>query len=230
MARCGRTAIMEIDAPMKVMVIGFPKSGTTSITEALRASGLRAAHWRLPSGRFVGQAIYGAVAMGRDPFFHLKKFDAVTQADVCLPEQKLCLWPNLDFAVLRAIRRAHPECLFLLNYRQPDAICDSIAKWADLGWRLRVSNIPGLPKGLGGKREHLMSWIENHYDACRTYFANDEKFLELDIEAADVPEKLGKALGMEIIGWGDHKPAPNPVATAKLLASPARRRSVVRAR
>lgn len=230
MARCGLWTIMEKAAAMKLMVIGFPKSGTTSITEALRASGLKAAHWRLPSGKYVGQAIYGAVASGRDPFFHLKKFDAVTQADVCLPEEKLNLWPNLDFAVLRAIRRAHPECLFVLNYRNPDAICDSIAKWADLGWRLRVSNIPGLPKGLGGKREHLMNWITNHYDACRTYFANDEKFLELDIESPDAPEKLGQALGMKIVGWGDHKPAPNTVAAAKLRASPARRRQVVRAR
>jgi hypothetical protein len=214
---------------MKLMVIGFPKSGTTSLTQALEASGLKAAHWRLPSGKYVGHVIYGAVAMGRDPFFHLKRFDAVTQADVCLPEQKLCLWPNLDFAVLRAIRRAHPECLFLLNYRRPEAICDSIAKWHDLQWRLRVSNIPGLPKGLGGKRQHLMSWIENHYDACRNYFAHDDKFLEIDIESAEVPEKLGKALGMTIVGWGDHKPEPNIFAIAREITAPVPRRRLARA-
>ena len=211
---------------MKLMVIGFPKSGTTSITRALGISGLRPAHWRLPNGKYVGHLIYGAVAMGRDPFLHLKGYDAVTQADVCLPREKLNLWPNLDFAVLRAIRRAHPACLFLLNYRRPEAICDSIAKWDNMQFRLRVSNIPGLPRGLGGKREHLMSWIENHYDACRTFFANDEHFLEIDIEGGDVAEQLGQALGIPILGWGDYKPEPPP---PKARARPPVRRKAIAA-
>ena len=195
---------------MKLMVIGFPKSGTTSITTALEASGLKAVHWRMPSGQFVGSLIYKAVHEGLDPFEYLKAFDAVTQADVCLPAHKMSLWPNLDFAVLSAVRRAHPTCLFVLNTRRPEAVCDSIARWPNMQRRFEISNIPGLPRGFGGKHEHLMAWIENHYDACRRYFANDEHFIEIDIEGADAPDRLGKALGIPIQGWGDFKPDPPP--------------------
>lgn len=193
---------------MRMMVIGFPKSGTTSITKALESSGLKAAHWHDGQKRAVGGLIYRAVLNGLDPFANLQGFDAITQADVCLPQHNINFWPNLDFTILEAIRRAHPECLLVLNYRRPEAICDSIAKWRHLQDRLTKAEIPGLPAGFGGKREHLMNWIENHFAACRSFFAEDERFLEIDIESPDAPDRLGKALGIEVVGWGDHKPDP----------------------
>lgn len=188
------------------MAIGFPKSGTTSLTRALETSGLKAAHWQDDKYRFVGKLIYHAVVNGLDPFAHLDGYDAVTQADVCLPKKGVNYWPNLDFAILRAIRRAHPECLFLLNYRRPEAICDSIMNWRGMQTRLETAEIPGLPAGAGSTRAQLMTWIENHFDACRAYFANDDRFVEVDIESPDVPEQLGKVLGIRIKGWGNHKP------------------------
>ena len=191
---------------MKLMAIGFPKSGTTSLTRSLETSGLKAAHWQDDKYRFVGQLIYHAVVNGLDPFAHLQGYDAVTQADVCLPRRGMNYWPNLDFAVLRAIRRAHPTCLFVLNYRRPEAICESLMNWRGMQTRLERSEIPGLPAGAGATREQLMTWIENHFDACRAYFATDDHFIEIDIESPDVPQQLGRALGTQIKGWADHKP------------------------
>ncbi len=193
---------------MKLMVIGFPKSGTTSITAALEASGFRPVHWTDDKNRHVGALIYHATLHGLDPFAHLAGYDAVTQADACLPAKGVNYWPNLDFAILRAIRRSHPSCLFVLNYRRPEAICDSIMKWSHLHKRLIAADIPGLPPGAGTKREHLMAWIENHLDACRTFFANDDRFIEIDIESADAPDRLGRALGVRLNGWANYKPPP----------------------
>lgn len=192
---------------MKLFVIGFPKSGTTTLTVALRASGLRTAHWRDENEAFVGVSIYRSLFAGADPLAGLAHYDAITQADVCVPRVHINCWPNLDFAVLRAIRKAHPDCLFLLNYRDPEAICDSIVRWPGLQARLVKSDIPGLPYGLGATPRQLIRWIENHFDACRTYFADDPHFLEIDIASDDAPVALGKALGMTIKGWGDHKPS-----------------------
>ena len=191
---------------MKLMVIGFPKSGTTSITTALEASGVRSAHWIDGERRFIGALIYRSILTGEDPFARLTGYDAVTQADACVPNLNVNVWPNLDFSVLAKIRQTHPECLFVLNYRRPEAICNSIEKWPNMQKRFEVSDIPGLPRGMGGKRKHLMAWIENHFDACRTYFARDERFLEIDIERADAPDLLGAALGIRISDWGDIKP------------------------
>jgi len=193
---------------MKLMVIGFPKSGTTSITRALRLSGLKAAHWKNEQKKYVGSLIYHAVLNREDPLENLREYDAITQPDVCVPAHKVSLWPQLDFAVLSMIRRAHPTCWFLLNYRRPEAIADSMMRWEGMVDRLTVSDIPGLPATVGGQRRHLIRWIENHFAACRLFFANDPYFAEIDIEAPDVPERLGAMLGIKIHGWGDFKPPP----------------------
>ena len=208
---------------MKLMVIGFPKSGTTTLTTVLEANGIRAAHWQDEDGRFIGALIYSAVYSGRDPFAFLEGFDAVTQADVCLPRRKINFWPNLDFAILRAIRRAHPECLFVLNYRDPEAIVDSIEKWVGMKERFAPAEIPGLPRGIGMERQHLTTWITNHFDACRAYFANDPYFLEIDISSDDAPQRLGDALGMTLTGWGKFSPSYRkaPKSWTKFLADEA---------
>ncbi|MGE4064899.1 MAG: hypothetical protein AB7E79_16160 [Rhodospirillaceae bacterium] len=92
---------------MKLFLIGFPKSGTSTIHTALERSGLRSAHWRCDQG-FVGQIIYENYYAARDPLHSLTTFDAITQADVCLPAMGINFWPNLDFNILGAILTAHP--------------------------------------------------------------------------------------------------------------------------
>ncbi|MEO7602754.1 MAG: sulfotransferase [Sphingomicrobium sp.] len=191
---------------MKLFVVGFPKAGTTTLTTALEASGMNPVHWGDSEGRFVGQVIYDNVLAGRDPLATLEDHDSVTQADVCLPAHKINFWPNLDFAILSAIRAAHPQCLFLLNHRDSEKLCQSIDRWPALRERLVESDIPGLPAGKGGTDLELICWIENHYAACRRFFAGDPAFLELSIGSPDTPERLGRALGIEIRGWGHTRP------------------------
>lgn len=196
---------------MKVFVVGFPKSGTTTLTAALEASGLKAAHWADAGGNFIGQIIYENVLSGRDPLARLEDYDAITQADVCIPAQRLNYWPNLDFAILDRIRAAHPECLFLLNTRDPAKICSSIDRWPSLRQRIVRASIPGLPARMGARDEEIVHWIENHYSACRRFFGSDAKFLELPIEDEAAPDILGSALGITISDWGIIEPnAPSP--------------------
>jgi len=133
---------------VKSFVIGFPKSGTTTLHHALLESGLRSAHWKVKHG-YCGELIYHAFAAGRPPFANLAQYDVIAQADVCLPREAKNYWPNLDFSVLHAIREHYPECIFILNYRDSAATARSIVKWYDLQARIVASDIPGLPAGFG---------------------------------------------------------------------------------
>jgi hypothetical protein len=224
---------------MKVFVVGFPKSGTLTIDRALRSSGLRTAHWKVPEG-FCGELIYRADRAGRDPLWFLRNYDCITEAGVCLPGRKLNFWPNLDFPLLGRIRRFHPECLFLLNYRDPAKIAASMQGWADLHARLVKSDIPGLPPGAGGRQIELENWIKNHFAACQSRFSNDARFLELDIEDPDAAKILSEALGAPIRWWGvahagprAHSPRPpgkfTDIARAKRIAARFLQRLVHRA-
>lgn len=205
---------------MKVFVVGFPKSGTTTLTAALEASGMKPAHWADAAGEFIGKTIYENVLAGRDPFDRLDDYDSITQADVCVPAHRINFWPNLDFAILARIRTAHPDCLMLLNTRDPAKICASIDRWPSLRQRIVRASIPGLPARMGGKDEEIIRWIENHYAACRRFFGSDPNFLELNIEDEQAPIILGKALGITIADWGIIEPnAPQPHDVAKLTGA-----------
>lgn len=187
---------------MKGFVVGFPKCGTTTIHEACIKSGLKSAHWRVPEG-FCGKLIYKRYLAGEDPLLDLKAYDVIAQADICRPASDLNFWPNLDIALLLTIRRFHPECCFILNTRDIAGHIASINGWADLRQCLIDADIVGLPTGYGKKDEHLRIWMENHYQACRTVFANDPKFVELPITRNDESRAtLQKALGVDINWWG----------------------------
>jgi protein O-GlcNAc transferase len=185
----------------KIFIVGFPKSGTSTITRALNSSGLPSAHWKIESQQYVGALIYRGFQQYNDPWYFFSKYSAITQADVCLPSEGLNYWPNLDFVVIKAIEDMYPECLFLLNYRDPIKIVSSIKRWSDLQQRLKESEIIGLPKNIGSDSE-LKQWIEAHFEKVRNYFLNKENFLEIDISKDSAPILLANKLGVSIKWWG----------------------------
>ncbi|CBV44235.1 tetratricopeptide repeat protein [Halomonas elongata] len=184
----------------KVFIIGFPKSGTSTIHKALEKSGYSAAHWKVKEG-YVGELMYRGFFDHDDPWHYLEEYEAITQSDVCLPGDGNNCWPNLDFRIIGRIRRLYPDCLFLLNYRDPKKIASSIGRWGDLAERIRVSDIPGLPSGLGGQEE-IVEWVEKHFEKSRDYFLGDENFLEIDIEDELAPRAIEERIGFDLAWWG----------------------------
>jgi len=186
------------------MVIGFPKSGTTTIHRACRRSKLRSAHWKTPEG-YCGQLIYESYRAGRDPFEKLADYDVIAQADVCKPPS-VNYWPQLDFELLDTVRRYHPKCVFILNRREPQKIIESMNRWNTMRQRIVRADIIGLPAGIGSLDEDMLAWIEGHYSGCSARFASDPYFLDLDITAPAAGQRLASALGVKMRWWGIANP------------------------
>ena len=186
---------------MKLFLVGLPKSGTSTIHKAIHCSGLRSVHWQYGSqGPFVGPSIKARYDDGEDPLADWHDFDAITQADFI--DNRVSIWPQMEPETLAAIRRYHPECRFLLNYRDPDAIVDSMTRWGNLRDRLSKLGAPGLPPRAADTDNGLLEWIEEHYRQVRARHANDPLFCEIDIAAADARERLGDFVGRHIEWWG----------------------------
>ncbi len=200
---------------MKAFVVGFPKSGTTTIQTAFVEAGLNSWHWQAPTGQYVGELLYKNHFRHGDPFSKLGHVDAITQADVCIPAASLNLWPQLDFAFLARVRELHPDCLMVLNFRDPKATASSISRWGDMQMRFLKSDIIGLPRGYGSLPE-IEAWIRRHHDALRHFFAGDRRFVEIDIAEDSARAKLSDALGVRLPWWGIAN--ANPDEARKKLA------------
>ena len=194
----------DINEKPGIIVIGFPKSGTSTLQTAFEKSGIRSVHWTSDE-KIVGKLIYDGWFDEGDPFFHLTGIDAITQMDFChypsSGQPLLSLWPNLDISLLLSIRKLYPSCKFILNYRSPSKTADSISRWQDLQKRLIIADCIGLPEGRGNVEE-VERWIGAHVAAVRHIFRDDENFLDLDITSENARAALEVFLGRKLSWWG----------------------------
>jgi hypothetical protein len=198
------------DAPLKVINLGLPKSGTTTLGQALAEAGLRVADWRIRSGQtenskivraFVGKLMYDGYFSTGDPLSLMPEFDAFSEIDIV--RDGLCLWPQTDWGLIEAICRHNPGARFILTYRDPVSLSDSMERWSNLGRRrLPQNSVPGLPKGFGGTDPERVRWIEGHYSFCRKVFSGSDNFLEYDIVDPDAAQKIGDFLKIKLPWWG----------------------------
>lgn len=183
---------------LKAFVVGLPKCATTTIHFAIKRSGLVSAHW-LHEKKVVGKEIYKGFQEDGNPLSRLQDVHAVTQSDFIAHGHSL--WPQMDPVVLKAVRRNYPDCIFILNIRDPKAAASSICRWGDLQARLDRLGAPGLPKG-SATQDGIRDWISSHYGWCRGFFHDDPNFLEYDIADPKAPEIIGEAIGTELKWWG----------------------------
>ena len=195
---------------MIVINLGLPKTGTTTLSRALRRAGLRVADWRIRDpqttdetlrGRLVGRVMYEDYFASGDPMARMGEFDAVTEMNALRFDRNY--WPQTDWGFLSAIEKNHPGVKFLLSRRDPLKTAQSMMNWRNLGGkRLPENDIPGLPRGYGGTVDEIARWVEGHYAFCARAFENADNYYEYSLEDYDVKGKIGKFLGIDLPRWG----------------------------
>ncbi|MEM7521210.1 MAG: hypothetical protein AAF307_09250 [Pseudomonadota bacterium] len=195
---------------LRVVNLALPKTGTTTLTDALRHAGLSVADWRIRPGQsarddiprmHVGKIVYEDYFTTGDPLARLGEFDVINEMSAVRDDRSL--WPQTDWGLLRAIALHHPSVKFILTMRNPAKTADSMMRWNNLGRRrLPNADIPGLPRGFGAEEPELVRWIEGHYTFCKHVFAGSENFMCYDIEDPQAPEKISQYLGLALPWWG----------------------------
>ncbi|WP_298494125.1 sulfotransferase [uncultured Maritimibacter sp.] len=191
---------------VKIVNLGLPKSGTTTLAVALGEAGFRVADWlaHAPDGSkigFVGRLMYLGYYQFGDPLSYMSDFDAFTEISIVRRGRNF--WPQTDWQIIDAIRRHHPEARFVFTWRDPEAHADSMRRWGNLGTtRLPQFHVPGLPQWHGHKPGELERWIEGHARFVRHVMAGAEDFLELDVGAEDAQARLAAFVGRDLPWWG----------------------------
>ncbi|MEM8654474.1 MAG: hypothetical protein AAGF36_06985 [Pseudomonadota bacterium] len=206
---------------LRVVNLGLPKTGTTTLARALRRAGLVTADHRVRKRqtknkalhhKFVADLLYRGYFETGNPAFYFDGFHAISETSVL--REGRSLWPQMDFGLIMALRKHNPGIKFLASNRDPFAMSQSMLAWSNLGTeRLPASNIPGMPEGFGQTSVERMQWIEAHYAHLRAIFRDDDDFLEYDITDPAAPDLISGFLEMPIKWWGKANANPeNAVA------------------
>ena len=207
---------------LRVINLGLPKTGTTTLAHALRLTGMTVADYRIRRrqtkdttlhGAFVAQRLYDGYFHAGDPLTGMDAFDAFTEISTL--REGHCLWPQTDWGLISAIRAHHPGTLFLASWRDPQALSDSMLRWSDLGTeRLPRNNVPGLPVGYGATTAERVRWITAHYDHLDALFRDDPAFLRYDIADPTAPQRIGAHIGRHLRWWGRANKNPTIAANS----------------
>lgn len=195
---------------LRVINLGLPKSGTTTLGHALKVSGLKTADYRIRPHQtrdetlrrqFVGQLMYEGYFHQGDPLARMEDFDCFTEINVLRGD--LSIWPQMDWGLIDAIRTCHPGARFVASWRDPRAMSDSMLRWSNLGTeRLPRGHIPGLPAGFGVTTDERIRWIEAHYAHLDRLFEGDEAYLRFDIADPGAADLISGHLGIALKWWG----------------------------
>ena len=174
-----------------IILIGLPKSGTSSFQKLFTDLGYTSYHWK-KNNKYIGMMIYNN-KVNKQPLLNgFLDTDVITQMDVCL-SKKCSYWPQIvDY---KQIHKENPNSIFILNKRNSKNLLNSFKKWGKLDQRL-YNNSPELISDKTDKG--LIKFINSFYTDVEKYFLQypDAKFITYDIDI-DKIEKLKKYIDIK---------------------------------
>ncbi len=195
---------------LRIINLGLPKSGTTTLGTALTHAGLKVADHKIRPNqtdnpdlqrKYVGDILYRGFFHSGDPLAELDEFDAIAECSYLTPGRSA--WPQMDFGLIEAIRANHPGVKFVATQRRAKSLSRSMLGWTNMNTRLERADIPGLPHGYGNTTMERVTWIKAHYAHIRRIFrGRPDEFLLLDVAGEDAQTKLSAFLGIDLPWWG----------------------------
>ncbi len=182
-----------------IILLGFPKSGTSSFQILFEKLGLKSIHWKY-GDKYVGTTINENKKKNLPLLSGFENIDAITQMDICISTEH-CYWPQLvDF---KKIYFENKDAIFILNKRNPKKILNSFKKWNNYYERIHKYN----PELIKDKTENgFITYIKNYYIEVETFFKDIPyaKFISFDIENDEL-SKLSKYIDLKDIKSFPHE-------------------------
>ena len=174
-----------------ILLIGFPKSGTSSFQQLFTECGYKTVHWKY-GNKYIGTIIKNNKKNNRPLLTGFEKIDGITQMDVCISPED-CYWPQIvDYKQLYYENR---DAVIILNKRNPTELLNSFKNWKSYDERLYKYN----PELITDKSDKgFIQFVQNHYNAIEQFFASlpTAKFISYDINQ-DTIDKLTKYIDLK---------------------------------
>lgn len=168
-----------------IILIGLPKSGTTSFQKLFELLGYNSVHQLTPDNQYISSIVKKNKENNKHLLTGLHNYQCITQLDACIPD-KICYWPQItDY---KQLYYENKDSIFILNKRNPVNLLKSFKTWNGLLSRLYKYN----PEIVSEKTdEGFILFVEKFYNDVITFFNSEphSKFIVYDIENDNI-EKL----------------------------------------
>jgi hypothetical protein len=189
----------ELAPQLPLLVMGFPKSGTSSLHSFFQCIGLRSSQWWCKDGVQSDEVICGKmiernVVAGRPALANLSEWDAFAEMDAYFETRSTCYFPQRQ--ALNELHAAAPTATFILNMRNLTNWLTSVDRWHrhNLRNRMIACDQPGFPAGVGKLDSEMFEFYRSQAQLVRDFAAThpSHKLVEVQI---DDPEQARAALG-----------------------------------
>lgn len=163
----------------RIVQIGFNRAGTSSIADFLKRAGYDRIDYQIDrgplKGRHLGLQIQENIKAGKPPLAGLDAWNAFSDMEYVSPENVF-----YGHRYFREIAAAHPETIFILNFRKKRAWLESRRLFGD--YLQTCASFAGCSHDEMLKRWSV-EWDE-HLASVRSFFGSD-RLLEVDIDRPD---------------------------------------------
>ncbi len=190
-----------------IFVIGFNKTGTTSLHHFFEGNGFPSIHW--DDNRLATTMVENCLHDRRILEGYDQKYRVFS--DMIVQKFRIRFEANSLFRILDT---DYPGSYFIYNNRK---IEDWIAsRWQKPCRKYNCTNVELEMRILNTKdtQDVIDTWKKEKLDfekEVRRYFSSNPKFLELDITAPDVPQQISKLLGraLDLSQWRHYRTNQN---------------------
>lgn len=173
-----------------ILILGFPKSGTSSFQKLFTMLGYKSYHWKKNS-KYIGMIIKENKLNNKPLLSGFNKTDVITQMDVCIEQN--AYWPQItDY---KQLYYENSNAIFILNKRNPQKLLSSFKRWGKFHNRLYKYN----PELVNKKTDQgFINFVNKHYNNIETFFSSQPtaKFITYHIENDNIT-KLEKYINLK---------------------------------
>jgi len=176
----GSVAKNMTDSGPSVIVVGFPKSGTSTISEYFSCMKKKVSHF-ICKKEECSECIYKNYKKKVAPFQECGIYDVYAQMDSS--HNTHCFFPQIT--MLKELHSYYPDALWILNMRPFDSWIRSVNHWGDLRQRLTHCELPGFPAMKNATDAQFRRFFDGHIAHVRELVDTHpwQQILEVDIES-----------------------------------------------
>ena len=189
----------------RVLNMGMPKSGSSSVSEIFTNSGFKTSHWGCGRGKGAcGHCFERHLNTTDDIFRKCGNHNVFTQMDQMW--KKGCIFPQIKY--LDKLYEDAPHATWLMPLRNVSAWLDSVNRWNDMRRRYRRCNFsPYLDfQGHGDEKsdQKMMAMYCNHVQQIRQFVVEHPtlSLVEFRIENPNAGSFLAQYLPVDAAQWG----------------------------